>query len=117
MLCVKTLGVLAKPLDMDAEFVAVHGVRLQIDGLLVSQPIVLFCKEPMLIRDGGPCLTQFRAHRRILAARGGTFAIEGRRSWNCRRSSRRLNADLEVHQYRTVNGVELSLCHQLEEWT
>ena len=77
MLCVKTLGVLAKPLDMDAEFVAVHGVRLQIDGLLVSQPIVLFRKEPMLIRDGGPCLTQFRAHRRILAARGAHSRSRG----------------------------------------
>jgi hypothetical protein len=63
-------ALLVKPLDMDAEFVAMHGVRLQIDGLLASQPIVLFRNEPMLIRDGGPCFTQFRAHRRILAAKG-----------------------------------------------
>jgi hypothetical protein len=70
MLCVKAFGVLAKPLDMDAEFVAVHGVRLQIDGVLASQPIVFFRQKPMLIRDSGPCLTQFRAHRRILAAKG-----------------------------------------------
>jgi hypothetical protein len=70
MLGVKAAGVFAKPFDMDAEFVAVHGVRLQIDGLLASQPIVLFRKETMLLRDGGPCFTQFRAHGRILAAKG-----------------------------------------------
>ena len=63
VLSMKAFGVRANPLNVAAEFVAVHRVLLQVYRVLAAQPIMFLLKEPMLNRKCLPFFLQIRTHR------------------------------------------------------